>query len=215
MLLSILLAAGLIAVFVITLTTSCTGAATVRLSEAWSCWFSGREVKDLRLTGLLIPDGFSILFWGRLGKVLSFFSGLYVVAEIVGYPKIVSYLARLPEQVPRPITERYYSLTRRYSPRSSILFIITAFGSMFAMVFIVIPRTSAWEESILGSAAVAQWVSVLMFIVSVLVMFIISGVAVRLLFRGILRLIEENFLWTKILALSVLTLGFHFDLLAS
>lgn len=46
--------------------------------DAWHRWLNGENVSGFYLWGL------QILWWGRIGKLISFFSALAVVTEIVG-----------------------------------------------------------------------------------------------------------------------------------
>lgn len=49
-----------------------------QLWDAWTHWWSGEQVGGLPLFGT------TVLFWGRLGKVLQFAAGLVVVLDLAG-----------------------------------------------------------------------------------------------------------------------------------
>lgn len=52
------------------------------LWEAWSRWFEGRLPDDAELWGM------SLVFWGRLGKLLQFIAGLTVVLDLIGAERL-------------------------------------------------------------------------------------------------------------------------------
>jgi hypothetical protein len=54
----------------------------MNLLEAWSLWLSG----DLSSNAVLL--GISILWWGRLGKLMEFVGGATIIADIIGPEKI-------------------------------------------------------------------------------------------------------------------------------
>jgi hypothetical protein len=54
----------------------------VSLLEAWSHWRAGQPTSDLELWG------HSMLFWGRLGKLLQFVGALTVIAELIGVDRL-------------------------------------------------------------------------------------------------------------------------------
>ncbi|MFI0424222.1 hypothetical protein [Spongiactinospora sp. 9N601] len=50
--------------------------------EAWDLWLRGRSVLGYELLG--VP----ILWWGRVGEILSFISGALILIELVGADKL-------------------------------------------------------------------------------------------------------------------------------
>lgn len=50
--------------------------------DAWQLWLDGKDVSGYCLGGL------EILWWGRVGKLVSFFSALAVIADIIGPQKL-------------------------------------------------------------------------------------------------------------------------------
>jgi len=54
----------------------------VTLREAWQLWFSG----DLPSTATLW--GASILWWGRIGKIIELVAGLTILVDLVGSQRL-------------------------------------------------------------------------------------------------------------------------------
>lgn len=60
-----------------------------QLWDAWARWWAGEQVGGLPLFGT------TVLFWGRLGKVLQFAAGLVVVLDLVGTHRLTATRDRL------------------------------------------------------------------------------------------------------------------------
>jgi hypothetical protein len=85
--------------------------------HAWKVWLSGRT------TGGLVLAGHSLLYWGRLGKLLEFVAGLVVVFDFVD-PERVRQRGRdaqLSRQAGRSALTRLRSLRRAYAMEKSLV----------------------------------------------------------------------------------------------
>jgi hypothetical protein len=70
---------------------------SVNLIEAWQIWFAGGQLLDCEMWGL------PILWWGRIGKLMSSVGFLALVAEIIGHEKLQefgNFLRRFSRFVP-------------------------------------------------------------------------------------------------------------------
>ena len=65
------------------------------LGEAWTLWFSNQLTSDATIWGV------SLLWWGRLGKILQFVGGVTVVAEIIGPHRIRAFGQSLHTRITR------------------------------------------------------------------------------------------------------------------
>ena len=58
--------------------------ATIGYLDAWSRWFDGQDITQLRL-------GFmTVLWWGRVGKIAAFLGGLTFILDLVGERRLRS-----------------------------------------------------------------------------------------------------------------------------
>ena len=61
--------------------------------EDWSKWWSGQSTADLRMLGL------EMLWWGRIGKVISLLSAMTILAEIIGPERLRVFSAALRSRI--------------------------------------------------------------------------------------------------------------------
>lgn len=106
---------------------------TLSIGEAWTLWFSNQLSSDVTIWGV------SLLWWGRLGKILQFVGGVTVVAEIIG---------------PERIRAFGQSLHTRITRRTVGTFVRNAFEwyKLHLKYFFVAKQGSAEEEELLAKA---------------------------------------------------------------
>lgn len=69
----------------------------VNLLEAWRLWFDGQQIIDIKL------GWWSILWWGRIGKILGGFGIIGLILEIIGATMLQQFGARMR----RPFWQHY------------------------------------------------------------------------------------------------------------
>ena len=72
--------------------------------DAWSFWWSGQKVDEMQMWGL------SLLWWGRIGKLLQFIGGLIVIFDLIGSVK----LNNAAEKVSRRAQRMRHSASRHF-----------------------------------------------------------------------------------------------------
>ncbi len=166
--------------------------AEVGYVEAWQLWLSGQEVDAQAALGPL-----TILWWGRLGKVLAFVGGLTVILDLVGSQR----LRRLGRERKKALVIAFYAL--------GPVFIIAGAGVASAMA-------NGW----LALEAVPQYLAVAIRTVSGICVLILVAYLWRLLsylvqtFLSALDKPNPAF-GIRVTAAALIILGFHLDLLAS
>ncbi|WP_440103757.1 hypothetical protein [Streptosporangium sp. H16] len=156
--------------------------------EAWSMWLDGKSALGNDLAGM------PMIWWGRFGKIGAFVGGMTVVLDVIGPERIREFGVRIRHA--DPFGEQPYLF-----PAGQI---IAALG---AVAFIVAVLTGG------GSMDLRTW----------LVIMVCWASALTLVFRldRIAKLVAsvlENPLPERIIrwvAVLLLVVGFHFDLLAS
>lgn len=168
-------------------------AQSVSYVEAWSRWLDGDPgLKDAVLWG------WRILWWGRLGKALAFFSGFVLIVDMVG-----------PDRI------------QRFIERSSSRVLIVSLGSLllafgwFSMVL--------WIAGLFPSIRVAdlEWY----WLIIALAGFVTVNSGFIYLYSRASRLPAIFAYWVagrgklvaviRVVSLFLLAAGFHFDMLAS
>ena len=183
--------------------------------EAWAAWWQGP-------TQHLVLWGHSILFWGRLGKVVQFVAALAIVVEILGPQRLRSVGVALKSLFIFGVGPA--SQKRDKALVNSIMVLVAA-GSLAGGVLLglrVTARTSS-EEGIENVAVLA-----LVFIFFAAVGLFLGGMAAAVLIVQViafLGLFVSGAAWTleqpnidkvvKVISAALLIAGFHFDLLAS
>jgi hypothetical protein len=82
---------------------------SVNLFQAWGLWVHGQLLDTHILWGI------KILIWERFGKVLSFVSGIVVVAEIIGYKKFATWGKSLEQINPQNSSRAYVEKTLEWA----------------------------------------------------------------------------------------------------
>jgi hypothetical protein len=207
------------------------------LFAAWQQWLQGHAV----ITGAFL--NISFLWWGRIGKILEFFAGLTIVAEIAGPARIRkagaslrqltsfhlgSLLARSTLRWFR-LTWRYYHADEKLLPQDerelddSLISIVAVLPSIAAAI--IAARTvarlgAAWYWSLLSGVIVGGvFAATIVPIALVLLLLGISFSAVVvdvMVARPLAWVLDRDTAdrWLKVLAAAMLIIGFHFDLLA-
>ncbi|SJZ94475.1 hypothetical protein SAMN02745673_01973 [Marinactinospora thermotolerans DSM 45154] len=62
------------------------------LVEAWELWWSGRQLTDHSLHGV------SVIWLGRIGKLLSFVAGCTIILDLIGPERLVAWGDRMRDQ---------------------------------------------------------------------------------------------------------------------
>lgn len=178
-------------------------AQTITYWDAWALWFSGKEVPADAYLGWL-----TILVWGRIGKGVAFIAGLTVILDLAGPERLRALGAK---QRRDPVARR------RTVNLSSVVQLAIAFAVSW-----LVSQPFLIANQRLRSTDVAAYVaaSVLTFIVFASVSYLLTRLAVRLSQR-VPALLAEFLDSTRpgqqlrYVALVLLLIGFHLDLLAS
>ncbi|MEK6441858.1 hypothetical protein [Pseudonocardia sp. T1-2H] len=211
-------------------------AGTITWWDAWRLWFSGQEVDtQLRL------GPWSILWWGRVGKIASFLAGATVVLDLIGHER----LRRIGETLPKPNPARnlgYFLVGENFelfdwrvtpdptarlykdgvpvpiklSPRAKATSLVLAILSVpVTLTVLVLLPTSWWIDIILALPVYCVTFFVVGLIFSSVVATIVSIPAFLLLSVARTLASKTPGQALRYLALVLLVTGFHFDLLAS
>ena len=209
----------------------------VSLFEAWRQWLSGNLVHESVLWG------FSILWWGRIGKIVQFAAALTIIADIIGperlrlfgnslhgafsLKKVDYYLhdafahtKATWNYVRAPSEKVAEALAAVKEFKSDHINMFVCLGLTILGGFFLWPRLGGWLTII--SAAVGYFVLLVSIspVMTILTLFVVSllGLLIDfLIVEPIAWIIERPHIdkWVKIMAVILLILGFHFDLLAS
>jgi hypothetical protein len=200
--------------------------------QAWERWASGsRDNVCLETWKLKL----SLLWWGRIGKSVTFVASLFVVADIIGYERIKDFGDRLRTDVRSKFTSLAETLRELKGPLIGLLTVL-----LIAVYIGFYVYRKGWdalgrayvcgsESGAISSACSRQeqwdffWQFVPFYIGSwmvavaavLLVYFILAIIIPKLLIEplaGLLRILPR---WVKVLNLLLIVVGFHFDLLAS
>lgn len=67
--------------------------AEINYVDAWQLWLDGRSAIGYNLLGM------PMIWWGRIGKILSFVAGAAIVVDLVGSEKLARYSERLTRRM--------------------------------------------------------------------------------------------------------------------
>jgi len=193
----------------------------VGLFEAWHQWWLIGEVKDLQLYGM------SILWWGRIGKIVQFFSALAIVVEIVGPKPFHNVAEAFHRRSVFAIPLQIWGLSE--SPRFTLPDSLRKVLKIGFAVLIALAVGYFTTDYISTRFSLGIVLKVIFFMVIAGFTFVtiwmwLSLVATAnfLLFNfAVVPLVDlifdsPNLLWwVKVFSVLLLLLGFHFDLLAS
>jgi hypothetical protein len=208
------------------------------LVEIWRTWLSGESVTDSELWGV------SMLWWGRIGKLLQLFAALTIVVEIVG-PERLRRFGRSAHRRVEPATAwRIATGTYRWI-RAVFRYVNAESDSEAEKLASAEMRTYKTNSlniavgvglgvliSVLtGADGVGQFIAIaiggVIFTLFSVAPFVTGGLVVvavllgalldTLIVRPLARVLEVKALdkWIKGLSVVLLLVGFHFDLLAS
>ncbi len=166
---------------------------TIGYLEAWGLWFSGEQPPSDAVMGFM-----TVRWWGRVGKIAAFIGGATVILDLIG-----------PDRL-REISARSTKWSRRA---------VSSPLQKFAPLFVLLTLTaSTFTASVLTFPGIQDVARVAALLAVLLTLLIVSAMMTRVL---ILQLLADAFAnerservvrWA---AIAVLTVGFHFDLLAS
>jgi hypothetical protein len=202
----------------------------VGLLEAWRVWFSGDSTEHLMVCGS------SLLWWGRIGKVIEFVSGLYIVAEIVGENRIKAFgcsIKSLRNVV--PFSRIADSVRKRLIFGAVVAAILLTILVAFGYCFFGFGWSGCWRvyhctpgegptppDCSLEEQRDIQSIGIRILIgsaspiaVVLLIAFIIGVIIPDFILRPLAWILHKDLSWTKAMSLLLLAVGFHFDLLAS
>lgn len=148
-------------------------------------WQAGKPVAGYDLWGL------QLLWWGRIGKVISFVSGATIILDAIGAERLQQFGKWTADQ-------------ERVRQR---------------LMFVGVPIVMVMQIQVLAGAGVDFLSSVWLYVLGALITGLI-GVAIPALLVGIVRGLGRLFAsrWEPVvygLAAILLAVGFHFDILAS
>lgn len=213
---------------------------TISLPDAFSLWLSGQNVSDKLLWGV------EILWWGRFGKIISFFAGLTLIVEIIGLEKlkafgdslhqlfdqlrksllngfewgklkVKAYWYHLAEDDPKMIQAlnelRAANLENLFGlPNLAIAFMLTAIS-----VARELANNAPWWVLVLSGIFAFLYSLLLIGPILIVMMIFLAYILYLLFIKPLAWLLTRPYLNTfiKIASLSLLLIGFFFDLLAS
>jgi hypothetical protein len=208
----------------------------VTLFGAWSAWLGGQEPSECQLWGI------SLLWWGRIGKILQAFGALTVLAEIIGSERIRAFGQSLHGAVTFEGVRRWFS-TAVGLARDSLTYLKSGKGSDREALAQVLNSPLALLDGILAVAIGASatyliseiglparvFVGILVWMFSYVLIspFLAAVLIMSVLFLGLCMdlFVIEPFAWLverpsidrliKLVGVALLLIGFHFDLLAS
>jgi hypothetical protein len=200
--------------------------------ECWSLWFQGHTLQDKVLWGM------SILWWGRLGRIVGLVSALAVLAEIIGPQRLretgtqlrqlfqMKKLTQMMSYTIRSCQAAYEFFARdpSQSGNDSNLSVGTTLGAMLVVAYFFFAGIVylLWVFNYLNVWWVVFWICVAIGVPAILTAAIMLALGLLLLFQVLLiepfaRLLEQETVGNivKCVSLHLLLIGFHFDLLSS
>jgi hypothetical protein len=179
--------------------------------------------------------GITLLWWGRIGKLVAFVAALFAVADAIGYEKIRDFEDKLHTDVRSTLTSLAKTLNELKGP---LIGLVAALGIVAYVVFYILTEgpeeyarglVCGSESEVISSACSKQeqwhyfwqftpvYIGSLLFAAGLVLLayifltFIIPELLVKPL-AWLLRILPR---WAKVLNLVLIVVGFHFDLLAS
>ncbi len=202
------------------------------LWDLWQEWASGNSTLGFELWGV------EMVWWGRIGKILQLVGALTVLVEVVGTERLLRTGAALREAT--PFTGMIDRVSRRWEPvwlwvreragRASVASRTTASGGAArlraASLAHVWWRLAVAALFVLVALAFASWAWLIVLVavaggLALLVLAaLLSGLGwlvATLVIRPLAWLISRPALdaWVKVVAVALVVVGVHFDLLAS
>ncbi|QFU86397.1 hypothetical protein [Amycolatopsis sp. YIM 10] len=183
----------------------------VDLVEAWRQWGAENPaLKDMRLWGT------QILWWGRIGKIAMFASGLVLLVDIVG-PERMRRVAERPRESARRLMARFFrqDTSEADLPEGSSGYgRFAGFVIALSVVAVLLLAVSVIQDPVLQESPGLQVLLIVLFLPAVyftgVLVFVAGPPAVEWLFEHE-RLVQAIRIVSFVLFLG----GFHFDLLAS
>ncbi len=177
---------------------------TISWWDAWALWFSGREVPGETYMG-----SFTILAWGRLGKLLSFAGGMTIVLDLIGDART----RKIGKKI-EPISKRLMLATSKLSDPTSIQtkslrVLVYSLALLSILLFYVSRSTNSALSAQLG------WLILSLVSLIVLARLLLSTANYFALLTQLDFLAARPAVFTRSLAGLLLLIGFHLDLLAS
>jgi hypothetical protein len=173
--------------------------ADLELIDAWRMWIAGQPVD----TGTLW--GWPILYWGRAGKIAAFLGGLTVILDLAGPDRLREAGVHLRRLVWR---KRGDPPVRR---ATDWLLGCALFGAAFALtVLFVEPLVDDLTEL---PQLLQEIVLFVTFFVGVVVLTLLCT-ALALAMERVLNSTTPGYA-LRLIAVTLIVVGFHFDLLAS
>ena len=167
--------------------------------HAWSLFFQGYDMRESCLWGI------EVLWWGRIGKLLSFFSGLVIVLDIIG-----------PDALNRATERSREGLSSVRNGVAAIFAVVATSVIVGAAVWAVVqhpynPPTDGVLADNPDNASTNPWL---------LLVLLVGGSAAASLWavwRGVFWVLHHDRVprVARIASMLLFVVGFHFDMLAS
>lgn len=174
------------------------------LSDAWTLWLGGGDLRTQELWGL------SVAWWGRIGKVIQFIAVVLGAIEIAGAARISQFFATLSGH-------RWWTT---YAPGLLVIGFVVAWMSLFVFVLRRLPQLLPRDSAIMQWIASIPQASTVITVALMFLALVLAGLLAAIILILVDRMpgvaISKRVHTIAQLALLVLfVLGFHFDLLSS
>ena len=177
------------------------------LLEAWLKWWAGSKLDDNCLWGL------KVLWWARVGKITTTFSGLVILVDIFG-----------EELINKFGSDTYDTLSKRWITNTAAIVLTLGIASVGYIYYVVTslyrttvaPAIAADDGSVMGSIGPLLFIGAMILVGGILAIITIPSCIV-LFIIVVSRCLTYPRIGTamRVASLVLLCLGFHFDLLGS
>lgn len=163
------------------------------LIDAWFIWWEGGTPNVLW--------GVKMLWWGRIGQFIQFFSATIIVVEIVGVGKVRDAFFKFTDDLEK-------RLKKRWVKNIGWAVVWLGWGGIFTILIFAEPGTPYPLDSGVG-------IIILLTVLSVYSFGVIAYVYLLLNFLGWAMNFEKLDKIIKGMSVAIFAVGFHFSLLAS
>jgi hypothetical protein len=171
---------------------------TIGYLDAWADWFSVGQVP-----GDLWMGPLTIRWWGRVGKIAAFIGGATVVLDLIG-PDRLRGLGRRNAEIVQESEDYFRSVRQRYPKHRVLTIFVIGCAIYLAGIFIASVLTPGFGNPLAFAPGL---------MVAAIGMTAVFRIGPRVLVWILDR--REPAIALRYTAISLLVVGFHFDLLAS